>query len=345
MPSYTTFDEFITEMGVGDDISTPSTTTNGHDGITAYDLQRKNFPPIRWIVEGLLPSGFAVLAGKPKAGRKSWTALNMSLAIAYHGRALGGLATESGDVLYLDLESNQRRMKNRIGKALGERGEWPRNLHIFSHWPCGQEGIEQLELWMVRYPETKLVVVDILVNMRPKRGQSGDTYQDDSMFIQAFSQFSGRHNIAVLALHHTRKTKDTSDVFQDIYGGVGIQGGVDSMLVIENSTAGATLHVRGRDIEDDSPRPIKWDGTTYSWVLQSQHEVVGDTRKLVLDLLMDAGEDLTTANICELFPHINVSTIQSTLQRMVKDGQVERAGRGRYRINEELFKHHAPNMQ
>jgi hypothetical protein len=262
----------------------------------------------------------------------------MGLAVAYHGKALGNLRTEQGDVLYLDLESNQRRMKNRIKHALGNT-DWPKNLHIFSSWPSGQEGIEQLELWMLRYPNTRMVIVDILINMRPPRRSQGDAYQDDSLFIQSFSQFAGRHNISVLALHHTRKTKDTSDIFQDIYGGVGVQGGVDTMLVVENSTAGATLHVRGRDIENDDPRPIKWDGNVYSWVVVSQAEALGDTRQTLLDLLMDAGEDLSLANICELLPALNVSTIQSTLQRMLKDGQIERAGRGKYRINEELFKH------
>ena len=33
--------------------------------ISAADLQRIEFPPIKWIVPGVLPEGLTFLAGKP----------------------------------------------------------------------------------------------------------------------------------------------------------------------------------------------------------------------------------------------------------------------------------------
>ncbi len=73
--------------------------------ITAYDLMRATFLPTRWMVPGLLPDGLTLLAGKPKMG-KSWLALELAIAVATGGVALGQIPVEPGDVLYLALEDN-----------------------------------------------------------------------------------------------------------------------------------------------------------------------------------------------------------------------------------------------
>ena len=51
------------------------------DSISALELERKDIPPIRWIVDGLLPQGLTILAGAPKAG-KSWLSLDICLSVA-----------------------------------------------------------------------------------------------------------------------------------------------------------------------------------------------------------------------------------------------------------------------
>jgi hypothetical protein len=55
---------------------------------SAVELLATTFPEPRWAVPGILAEGLTFLAGAPKLG-KSWLALNVSLAIASGGRALG----------------------------------------------------------------------------------------------------------------------------------------------------------------------------------------------------------------------------------------------------------------
>jgi DNA primase len=43
-------------------------------GITAAELQRKTFDPLRWMVEGIVPEGALLIAGRPKS-KKSWLRL------------------------------------------------------------------------------------------------------------------------------------------------------------------------------------------------------------------------------------------------------------------------------
>jgi hypothetical protein len=54
-------------------------------GITAAALLQKDFPPIPWLVDGVIPGeGLTLLAGAPKVG-KSWLTLQLALAVSSGG--------------------------------------------------------------------------------------------------------------------------------------------------------------------------------------------------------------------------------------------------------------------
>ncbi len=61
-------------------------------------LMCKELPSIRYIVDGLLPQGLAILASPPKYG-KSWLALDLCISVAL-GEPFFGLKTEPCDTLY-----------------------------------------------------------------------------------------------------------------------------------------------------------------------------------------------------------------------------------------------------
>ena len=99
-------------------------------GINAEDLLKKEFPEPRWAVPGLLPEGCLVLAGKPKKG-KSIMALNLGLAISLGGYALGKIPVSQGDVIYLALEDNERRLQKRLRQMMRDVHEGtPSSLHL-----------------------------------------------------------------------------------------------------------------------------------------------------------------------------------------------------------------------
>ena len=83
------------------------------EAFSAADLLALTLPEPKWAVAGLLPAGFSVLAGKPKLG-KSWLGLDIALAVALGGVALGSIHVSQGDVLYLALEDTTRRLQTRI---------------------------------------------------------------------------------------------------------------------------------------------------------------------------------------------------------------------------------------
>ncbi len=71
-----------------------------------------------------------VAAGKVKMG-KSWMMLGVAVAVATGGMALGIMRVEQGEVLYLALKDNRRRIQNRLNKLLaGRPGKPPRSYGV-----------------------------------------------------------------------------------------------------------------------------------------------------------------------------------------------------------------------
>src|SRR5207253_2542519 len=129
--------------------------------LTAAQLYHAQFAPLIWTVENICPEGATLVAGKPKS-RKSWAALGIAVGCARGTQTMGRLVTRQGRVLYLDLESNQRRMRGRLFSMVGHQMKEMENLHIYTDWPRADEGLAALEQWMVSYPDTVLIVIDVI---------------------------------------------------------------------------------------------------------------------------------------------------------------------------------------
>src|SRR5262249_8231309 len=177
-------------------------------GETADALMRVELPPLEWAVEGVIPEGASLLAGWPKVG-KSWWILNVALAVASGGTALGKVPVKAGNVLYLALEDGRRRLQRRLDKILkAEGGRAPERLWLFTKWPRYSEGgVEEIELWIDEHPGTRLVIVDTLAKVRNARGREGAIYEEDYAAIEALQQLAITKKVAILIVTHTRKPK------------------------------------------------------------------------------------------------------------------------------------------
>mgnify|MGYP003779546527 CR=1 FL=1 len=106
--------------------------------VSARWLMAQDFPPLEYVVPGLIPEGLTLLAAAPKIG-KSWLVLGLGIACASGGYAFGQLPVDRRPVLYLALEDGQRRLRRRrqffqishprFGKRVrlrGPKGQCPR---------------------------------------------------------------------------------------------------------------------------------------------------------------------------------------------------------------------------
>ena len=213
----------------------------------AETLMSTPMKPLRFVVQGLIPQGLHILAGSPKIG-KSWLALWICLQVA-KGEPVWGFETRKFDVLYLCLEDSFARIQNRLFEITDEA---PSNLHFAVMSDAIGNGLEvQIEAFLGEHPGTGLIVIDTLQKIRRNISTSVNPYAADYDDITALKQIADRHKLAIVLVHHLRKTGD-SDPVNMISGTTGIAGGADSSFILQKekrTDRTATLICTGRDIE------------------------------------------------------------------------------------------------
>ena len=309
----------------------PERNGNGRipETVTAADLMAAELPPVRWGVRGLLPEGVTLLAGKPKLG-KSWLALGLCVAVAASGVALGARQVEQGDVLYLALEDNRRRLHKRLGKMLC--GPAPDGLEIATSWPKLDEGgVEALGAWLGEHPEARLVAVDTLAKIRPRtRGQN--IYQEDYAALEQLLPLAAEHKVAIMVVHHTRKMA-AADPLDEVSGSTGLTGGVDGVLLLkrDRGKADAMLHVDGRDIEEPAEYDLKWDAETAGWTIVGDAEEyrLNKERREIVELLELEDEPMGPKAVANALDK-DYTAVRQLMSRMHNDGQLSQEGYGKY---------------
>lgn len=233
--------------------------------ISAADLQRKDIPPIRFIVDNLLTVGLNILASPPKYG-KSWMVLDLGLSVTSGGRFLG-YQTSKADVLYLALEDSKRRLKARMGKLLAGKPA-PAGFHFATTAHTTDNGLfDELDGFLKEHPDTALIIIDTLQRVRGATHGKEGAYAADYREVGALKAFADSHNVALLLVHHLRKMADDSDPFNRISGTNGIMGAADTTMVLTKEKRGddnATLSIVGRDVES-ADTVLRFNKGTCRW--------------------------------------------------------------------------------
>lgn len=299
--------------------------------ISAAALRRKEFPHLVWTIDGILPEGLCILAGKPKS-KKSWLALGIAVSVACGGRAFGYYDVTLGRVLYLDLESNQRRMQSRLQGIISGREAWPDNFDIATEWPRGEEGIAMLDEYCNQHPDTRLAVIDIWARFRAARDPKADSYEQDYNALQALNAWAESRNITVIVIHHTRKAK-SDDVFEEISGTTGIVGAVATAMHLSRSPDipdEQLLNMTGRDLIVDEPIALKWDNYTcqHLYVATGAEASSSAERRKIL-AVMDDDQEYHLKDLAAAIGK-SMKALDNHLRRLMDDRLIHRTGRGRY---------------
>src|SRR5215217_4221801 len=218
--------------------------------LSAADLMALDPLPATPIVQGILYVGVTLFAGKPKIG-KSWMMLALTLAVTTGSTIFGNTTVQQGEVLYLALEDNRRRLQRRIKKLLSDR-EAPAGLHFALDWPRLDEGgLEALDKLLEEQPGIKLMIVDTLARLKPAGSKKRTHYDEDRDSVDSLIPLADRHSVAIVLVHHLREM-DSDDPLDMIHGTAGLTGGVDGALVLKRrrGEADAYLFGDGRDFEN-----------------------------------------------------------------------------------------------
>lgn len=248
------------------------------DTISAAELQRKDIPPVRFVVDGLLPAGLNIIASPPKFG-KSWMMLDLCLAVSTGDRFLG-YKTRECSCLYLALEDSPRRLKSRMNKLLNDRTAPDVFFFATSAHTIDNGLFAELEEFFDTRPDTGLIVIDTLQRIRgAAQGREG-AYASDYRETGALKSFADKHNVALLLVHHLRKMRDDGDPFNQISGTTGILGAADTAIVLTREKRGAsdtTMSITGRDV-DSRDLVITFNKASCRWENIGDAEAVAEER-------------------------------------------------------------------
>lgn len=262
-------DHFTAKYGVDDFVPEPTIYTRPR-GMSASELATKEFDPIKWAVDCVLPSGLCIAAGAPKAG-KSWLGLDLCLAVAAGGPALSALGTQQGSALYLAREDTYRRLQSRMALLMGgSLSDMPKALELIpaeQEWVGGEEGLANLTEWADEVGDPRLVVIDTLAKVEPEMGEEGrrtNAYSGNYSMMARYKRWADEHDCAVLMIHHDRKQQASapkdgpgsmeSDPFSRISGTRGLTGAADTLWFLDRvrGSSEGFLHITGRDVAEQT---------------------------------------------------------------------------------------------
>ena len=315
------------------------------------DLNKRQFKKVDWIVQDVIPAGNILLAARPKM-RKTWLALQLALAVA-RGEQFLGYNCIKGDVLFLGLEDNERRVQNRI-KTLDKFRMDPGDLSGFRYWtggmdyngagqltltnpeeeeellnafPRGEAGVDALEQYLEQFPATKLVIIDTLQHFRGER-TSRDIYASDYESMMPITKLAARKGVCLMPVTHEKKGNADrgvgGDFLEDVTGSAGISGGVDGVVSIkgrrgvQEENESRKLLVSGRDIPFDYEIDISFDAERGGW-----HKAAKEDVKVAIRALLTRHPFLNQRDIQNLLPNAGQARLYRALTDMKMEGEIE----------------------
>ena len=190
--------------------------------------------------------------------------------------------------------------------------------------------MEAIRDWIVSANNPRLVIVDVLAMFRLRSGNSDNLYEADYHAIQGLQALAGEFNVAIVIVHHVRKSGSDVDPFEKVSGTLGLSGAADAVLILDRDTNGATLYGRGRDVEEIE-KAVSFDKLTCRWtILGAAAEVRRtDERAEILSVLIDADEPMNPRDIA-IGANMPRNNVDQLLFKMSKAGEVLKTARGRY---------------
>lgn len=304
-------------------------------------LMGQYFPPVRYVVDGIIPEGFCLLVAPPKFG-KSWLVLGLGLAISSGTNALGCIPTgKPRPVLYAALEDGPRRLQSRVRTLNPERVD---DTLTFITSVSRDDIFETLQAFMDKWSEHEpVVILDTLGKAMPPAFAGESSYERDYRVGGALKAIADSSpGAAIVVVHHTRKA-DSTDFLDAVSGTQGLAGSADTIVVLsrERMAKEATLRVTSRDAAEGE-YAIEQSGVG-AWVLsggslQDAAEAaqqarttagVGDRMSELLATLARHPEGIKARDLSVVM-QMSADDVGRYLRRAVDSGRAEKLARGLY---------------
>lgn len=289
---------------------------------TARETSLESFPPLKWVIPEIVPEGLALLVAKPKIG-KTWLAMDFALSVSMGGIAMGEIHCELGDVLFMALEDNRRRLQRRYDVLLPGIEKPNRLSEALESRRIDDGLIVQIERWIGSVPKPRLVIIDTLQMVRPLALDKRPIFQAEYQTLVPLRELAHKFGIAVLVVHHMRKSQ-AEDILDTVSGTLGLNAAADTIVALGQEKAGFVMVSRGRDVEGFEKAVAFSSGR---WTIEGNAAEVRQTkeRKQVLDVLGRASDRLSAGQVAEATGQSS-DAARKMLDRLTVTGDVTKSG-------------------
>ena len=180
---------------------------------------------------------------------------------------MGTLKAEKTDTLYLALEDTERRIHSRLKKLKAPETD---SMKITTQWRDGYLGLEN---YLKANSGIGLVIIDTLA--RFANIEDMNDYSITTNAMARLKRIADDLNIAIILIHHTKKTgrgSSGADWMESALGSTGLTGATDNTIFIsrsrneEGTKDTAKLYATGRDTADFI-RDLKFDLDCGGWII------------------------------------------------------------------------------
>ncbi|HET8626732.1 MAG TPA: AAA family ATPase [Thermomicrobiales bacterium] len=322
-------------------------THNGHDtedaaktapylrAFSLSELAAFEFPPIRWLVEDLIPAGALVLiVGRPKAG-KSLLTIDLGASVAL-GETFLGRATSAGPVALVPAEDALVLVRSRLFTRLDrERAApvyvIPADGSIDQRVALDDETSFRQLAATVELLKPSLVVLDPLRELHHRKENDAD---EMAALLRPVRQLAHESGTTIIMVHH--RNKHAQDPSLATRGSSAITGGVDVVVTIEADTekdadgltpdTTLTLHVEGRygprrSLAARLGPGLRWQVGEFA---ADDDLSAADRIRRHLEV---TGDELTAEGVVEAVG-LPLRTVQNNLPALYRAGHLRRLGAG-----------------
>jgi len=300
--------------------------------ITGTALLKLNLPPPYFIIPELLPAGRTLFIAHPKYG-KSWLMTYFGMFIS-QGLPIFGRKTNRQRVLYMALEDSDFRLSHRTGIVMDQFNIAPNALdlyHLTTSTFSIDNGFQESVLdFLATYPDTALIIVDVLAKIRPSK-EPKSIYKADYAIGNALAPIVNMYpNLAIIVVHHANKG-DKTDTVGMVSGSNGLAGGFDNVFSINNDK----LHLRGRDLDENYEIDLlKDDQGRYTMSAPSITTGMEPTRLKVYQYIEACSNKNQLVAPKEIVQATGLTKgdVQQQLTRLLGKGLINKPSKGKYTL-------------
>lgn len=227
---------------------------NGSRGIKTVSfgklVEKKYVEPI-WLVDRIAPVQGVVTISGPGGCGKTWMLLDLAIAVATGTKWLGQIECQQGSVLYIDEESSERLLTERLakmatGRSLDTSGGLPIEFAVQQGVLFDNEVVFAILVSAIEELKPSLIIVDSLV--RVHRADENSSVAMAAVFSKVKELVRDSNRTVVIADHQRKPGAIPISPEHLVRGSSEKLAFADSLLVLQKRSSGerTVKHVKSR---------------------------------------------------------------------------------------------------